>query len=195
MKGKVVLFSLFALLLLVAAAAPALATQPKTWTEKNNDKFQTFEVSAITNFGALFGGDWEYTPSVENPNKLVISWNEVMTAYEIRVDGNTYELGTDFTYAGRFTFTFYDPVITGPHTIPTEARAEHLQVDYVYDFSAVPGGIDGTIRMQAIMKEGAFSISSLAGTGDLQNVQIKATSIPTPLPNLVHEGIVSGWPE
>ncbi len=73
----------------------------------------------------------------------------------------------------------------------------HMKVDYMYDFSAVPGGIEGTLRMQAILTgDGsplALSINSLAGTGDLQNVMIKATShLGTPI---VHDGIVSGWQE
>jgi hypothetical protein len=74
-----------------------------------------------------------------------------------------------------------------------------MKVDYIYDFSAVPGGIEGTLRMQSeITGDGSplvFSINSLSGTGDLQNVQIKATSMPqSGTYNFAHNGIVIGWP-
>jgi hypothetical protein len=192
------------ILMLVLTAAPVMATQPKVWTEKNNEKFETFTVKVRSSASASVGGDWQYIPSQEDPEKIVVSWNEVITLCEITIDGvHVYNVGTDFTYAGRATVILYDPVINPPtppvvvYSLISNARMVHMKVDYMYDFSAVPGGIEGTLRMQAILTgDGsplALVINSLSGTGDLQNVMIHATSQSgSPI---VHTGIVSGWPE
>jgi hypothetical protein len=211
MNRKMFLAPIIVLLLLIAIA-PVMATQPKVWDEKNNDKFETFQVLARGSFSAsLNPNNWQYIPSLEECNKVIVSWDEVMTAMEIGVDGNTYVMGTDFTYEGRATYIFYDPVFPSPPpVIPFTIASRHFtsQVDYEYTFLPA-SGIEGTIRMQAIFKEGEpssflggdYSISSLSGTGDLQNVQIKATTNNTGLPphtpswNIGHWGIVSGWPE
>ena len=203
MKRKMILVPMITILLLVSVA-PVMATQPKVWDEKNNEKFETFTVLVKSSSSASVGGDWQYIPSQEDPEKIVVGWNEVITSLEIIIDGvHVYKIGTDFAYTGRATVILYDPVINPPtppvvvYSLISNARMVHMKVDYMYDFSAVPGGIEGTLRMQAILTgDGsplALSINSLAGTGDLQNVMIKATSHSgTPI---VHDGIVSGWPE
>ena len=214
MKRKMILAPIIVLLLLLAVA-PVMADQPKVWDEKNNDKFETFQVLARGSFlvPSLNPDNWQYIPSLEECNKVIVSWDEVMTIMEITVDGNTYVMGTDFTYKGRFTMIIYDPVFTSPppvlvFSLVPLARDMSSQIDYEYTFLPA-SGIEGTIRMQAIFKEGettsslggVYSISSLSGTGDLQNVQIKATTNNTGLPphtpswNVGHFGIVSGWPE
>ena len=203
MKRKMMLVPLILILLLVSVA-PVIATQPKVWDEKNNEKFETFTALVISKSSASAGGDWQYIPSQENPEKIVVGWNEVITSLEIIIDGvHNYKIDTDFAYSGRATVTVYDPVINPP-PVPTvvyalfrTARMVHMQVDYIYDFSAVSGGLEGTLRMQAMLTGDGSSMSlcinSLSGTGDFQNVMIKATSTPgTPI---VHNGIVSGWPE
>ena len=67
----------------------------------------------------------------------------------------------------------------------------------MYDFS---DGIDGTLQMGYVVNKGAHNINTLAGTGDLRNVQIKATAwnvldMDLGVFTFFHEGIVSGWPE
>jgi hypothetical protein len=210
-KTAVVILGL-ALLMLGALAVPVMASQPKVWTEKNNDKFETFQVFGRGSFSAsLDPNNWQYIPSKEQCNKVIVSWDEVFSAMEITVDGNTYVMGTHFTYEGRATYIFYDPVFPSPPpVIPFIIASRHFtsQVDYEYTFLPA-SGIEGTIRMQAIFKVGEpssflggdYSISSLSGTGDLRNVQIKATSNNRDLPphtpswNIGHTGIVIGWPE
>ena len=208
MNRKMFLAPIIVLLLLLAVA-PVMATQPKVWDEMNNDKFETFHALARGSFSAsLNPNNWQYIPSLEECNKVIISWDEVMTAMEIGVDGNTYVMGTDFTYKGHAEMVIYDPVFPSPPpVIPfaiSDFRIRHSQIDYEYTFLPA-SGIEGTLRMQAIMAgEGAhlgYSISSLSGTGDLQNVQIKATTNNTGLPphtpswNIGHWGLVIGWPE
>jgi len=200
--NRKMLLAPFIVILMLLAVAPVMASQPKVWDEKNNDKFETFNVLGRASLSASAAGDWQYIPSEEKPNKIVVSWDEVMTSHVITIDGvHTYTLGTDFTYEGHQVVTLYDPVINPPpvpinvYALIASARMVHMKVDYMYDFSAVPGGIEGTLRMQGILKEGVFSISSLSGTGDLQNVQIKATSMPqSGTYNFAHNGIVIGWP-
>ena len=202
--NRKMIFAPLIILLMLFAVAPALATQPKVWDLKNNDKFETFTVKIKSSSSASIGGDWQYIPSQEDPEKIVVSWNEVITLLEITIDGvHVYKIGTDFTYTGRATIVLYDPVINPPtppvvvYSLIPNARMVHMKIDYTYDFSAVPEGLEGTLRMQAILTgDGsplALSINSLSGTGDLQNVMIKATSISgSPI---IHTGIVSGWPE
>lgn len=82
----------------------------------------------------------------------------------------------------------------------TGSNLNNTRVDYMFDFSAIPGGIEGTLTMRAEFNQGGRSINSLAGTGDLQNVQIKATASNSFNPatfilTISHEGIIHGWPE
>jgi hypothetical protein len=192
----------FAVLLLVLPLCTTMFAQASPIKDKNNDKFETFQVLGKGSFSASLTGDWQYIPSLEQCNKVVVSWDEVMTKMLIMVDGNTYLMGTDFTYTGRATIIVYDPVFTSPPPVVAlsiHGRMMHSQVDYEYTFLPA-SGIVGTLRMQAIIAgQGdvlSYSISSLSGTGDLKNVQIKATSMPqTGTYNFAHNGIVIGWPE
>lgn len=174
-------------------------------TEKNNEKFQSFSVVGTFNFArAYFGGDHYYYPSIDNVKKMVIEFNEQMLTYVITIGGNTYNLGTDFTYTGHATFTYFDPVFTlpAPYTMlyPTSSRGQyHAIIDYSYAFST--STIQGTINMQCVVNEGGFYINSLSGTGDLQNIQIKAQvtgniyDSTTYMITIFHDGLVAGWPE
>ena len=188
------------LALLATTSIIALA-QATPLTEKNNDKFQTFEVTGSFSMGTVFLGDHQYIPSAEKPNKLVINNDETMLTYDLTVDGQTYKLGKDFTYSGHVTWTFFDPVMTNPY-YPSSYREIHEIVDYTYDFSAVPGGIEGTMNLQAISNAGGIYINSQSGTGDLQNVQIKAQvtgssggqTPPYYILIIYHAGLVSDWP-
>jgi hypothetical protein len=203
-KSLVIAFVLLSAILLVS---PLIGTVAAHNTERHNDKFQTYEVKATYSFVNVILADHKYYPSAENVKKLVINWDQTLLTCEIKVGEMTYTLGRDFTFtSSKAVIVFYDPVFD-PTTDPTKLypisyRSFSYRVDYKYDFSAVPGGLDGTIRMRATGKDDVTSVRSLAGTGDFRNVEIKATKISagdtfdpvTFVVGYVHEGCVSGWP-
>jgi hypothetical protein len=171
----------------------------------SNEKFQAYQAVGTFSVLDMVFGDHEYIPSFEKVNKLIISFDEPHLTHEITVGGNTYQLGTDFLMTDCLTnAVFCEPVFDDPAKllpiIPDGYRFEHDLVYWTIDFSAIPGGIEGTLRMQLVAtnEENTF-INNLAGTGDLQNVQIKATASVSYVPPLtlsaLHVGIVSGWPE
>jgi hypothetical protein len=193
-------------LLLIASMAYASIAQATTYELKNNEKFETFNVSASFNIMTWFAGEKEYIPSLEKVNIYHLSWNESFISYDITVGSKTYHLGTDFTYTGHVKYTFHNVSVWStagglpPYIWPSVNDNTEAVVDYTYDFSAVQGGLDGTIHMLCVMNHAGKMINSLDGTGDFQNVQIKAT-VDTSPPHqgltyfLLHHGIVSGWPE
>ena len=194
--------SVFAVLLLALPLCTVMFAQATPWDPRNNDKFEKFEVTATFNFIAtISGGVHEYIPSFEQVNVLTITVDEVFLTYEITIDGaTTYSQGVDFAYEGVAVYTFIKPVFgTSAKIYPSDYQVEVARVTYTYDFSAFPGGLEGTIQMLAVAGPGGFFINSLAGTGDLQNVQIKATSTYSSLGGGIlqinHDGLVSGWPE
>jgi hypothetical protein len=165
---------------------------------KNNDKFKTFEVELTTAPGDNV--EMEFIPSEDNPRKIIGSHDENMAEYKITVDGTEYLLGVDFTYTGYASWTIWEPVM--PLVIPpilSPGRMVTLDVKYMYTFLPA-SGIEGTIKMHAKgTSEGSLvnmlineemMITSLQGTGDLQNVNIQAVGGLGPS----HRGIVSGWP-
>jgi hypothetical protein len=175
--------------------------QATTYEPKNNDKFQDFSVLASFNIMTWLGGQREYIPTMDKMNIYRLSWDETFLTYDITVGTQTYHLGSDFTYTGHVDYS-WQGVTTWevPYVWPEEYRVVKAVVDYTYDFSAVPGGLDGTIHMIAVFSSGGMFLNSLDSTGDFQNVQIKATVGTSPPNNglvyyLVHDGIVSGWPE
>jgi len=194
--NKKILVMAVALLVLSMTLTPFALAKP--WNPRNNEKFQTFSTTLIPNVGNILAAiaNPEYIPSEDNPNKVITSWiEEPMAYYEINVGANTYYLGTHFEYTGVAVYTAIgapftpNPDIFGLLVGSKEAK---FRVDYMYDFSAVPGGIEGTLTMLAITANpGGMHIRSLQGTGDLQNVQIWATGAD----GLGHIGLVSGWPE
>jgi len=187
--NKKVLGIVLTLLFVAMLATPLVSAVPWNYP-KNNDKFQSFETTLGIDPLPILFADWEFVPSEEKPNKLIISWVENMLSYEIKIGETSYYLDTDFVYSGVAVCTVWDPILDPPSPLP-QGRIRHFRVDYMYDFSAVEGGIDGTIEMLALSRLGEMSIRSLRGTGDLQNVQIMATGAPP----LGHVGIVLGWPE
>ena len=198
------------ILLIIAALSAVLLATPLVsavpWIyPKNNEKFQAYQAVGTFSVLDMVFGDHEYIPSFEKVNKLIISFDEPHLTHEITVGGNTYQLGTDFLMTDCLTnAVFYEPVFDDPAKLlpitPDGYRFEHDLVYWTIDFSAIPGGIEGTLRMQLVAtnEENTF-INNLAGTGDLQNVQIKATASVSYVPPLtlsaLHVGIVSGWPE
>jgi len=177
-------------MLVAMLATPIAAAKP--WEPKNNDKFESYAVSLIPNFGAIAGATIEYIPNEANPNKIIATWaEEPMTSYIITVDGVPYVLGVDFEYTGVAVKTAIGaPFTTAPTGMPVGDNVNHFRVEYMFDFGDGNGGIDGTLKMLAETTNGPMYIRSLQGTGDLQNVQIWATAT-----GLTHAGLVSGWPD
>lgn len=192
-----------ALIFIVSIFTVAIA-QATPLEEKNNNKFQTFNVLGTFSLMSYFTGDHTYIPSTDNVKKMIIEFDENMFTYDITIGSNTYHLGEDFTYTGHATMVYFDPVfgLPAPYTMlyPSGSRGQyHAMIDYCFDFST--STIDGTINMQCVANGGGMYINSLSATGDLQNVQIKAevtgnTFDPqTNIITIFHEGMVSGWPE
>lgn len=195
------------LVIAVALMAVAMLAIPLvnavSWTLKNNDKFETFAVTGTFPFSEIALAEHQYIPSKDKVNLLIITYEETFSSMELQIDSNTYVMGTDFAYTGQTKYVFHD--VTGwlviPNLLPAYLwpktggyRSSMLTVDYTFDFSAFPGGIDGTLNMIAVNDH----INSLSGTGDLQNIQIKGEVLPStgfPAITIHHQGIVSGWPE
>ncbi len=198
MNKKILAF--ISVLLLASMAVPALV-QATPLKEKNNDKFLTWSDSATFSLFNILGGDHQYVPSVEETNKLVINYDESFITYTITIGSHTYNLGTDFTYTGHVEYTYFDPVFEGPAGLlfPSSYSASQVKVDYTLDFSAIAGGVDGTVNMRAVFGPGNSGITSLSGTGDLQNVQVKLANgesgVSGYVVSIAHAGLVSGWPE
>ena len=205
--STVLLVILFMSMIMLAQAVPL--------KDKNNDKFQTYTV--VSTFSLLqnifvnyptdltIRADYNYIPSLDNCQKLTISYDEIFSACSITIDGtHTYVMGQDFTYAGHVIWTFFKPEFNSPLGIlyPSGSRDANHMVDYTYDFSAFANGIEGTLNMRAVFNpSGGIAIYSLSGTGDLQNVQIKAAQTGTEVSGgglvltVHHGGYVFGWPE
>jgi len=197
------------LVIFVVMTALALLAIPLSqavpWDPRNNDKFQPFQDTGKFNVLTVLNGDHYYTPSKEDVNKLVVRYEETFITYQITIGSHTYKLNEDFLYAGYSEDTFYDVTawletpILPKYVWPSEYRLQRTVVDFTFDFSAIAGGLDGTLHMRAVLNENSRSINSLSGTGDLQNVQIKATNDQPSLVGMIytvnHYGIVSGWPE
>jgi hypothetical protein len=201
--------SILALILAVSVILTPLAFA-KPWDyPKNNTAFEEYGVIYDLNWGAFIGDEYAATAGLEDPNKLVITHDEIMVVHEIRIgeDGpgqRVYYLGEDFTYTGKITFTIFDPILPYAFdpsdiygTLFVAGRMHHFRVDYMYDFGDGDGGLDGTLTMLALITgndlmlgERPMWITSLQGTGDFQNVKIKATT-----GGIGHTGIVKGWPE
>jgi hypothetical protein len=191
---SVVLITLLSLVPFVAAAP--LQT-------KNNDKFDNFGVVFVCNSLTWISQNVQATPSFDQAKLVILSGSESFIAYDITIGSHTYHLGTDFIYTGHFNFIYYDVTEWNhymTYTWPATYRTEHTIVDYSYTFLPA-SGIEGTIQMRAEGVGGYYgmTINSLAGTGDLQNVQIKATStsevVNNPIWTVTHAGLVSGWPQ
>ena len=180
----------------------------KPWNyPKNNAKFEEFGVTFGFDWSGFVGATYAATAGLEDANKVVVNCPENALSYEIRVgEDKTYYLDTDFSYTGEMTLTVFDPILPYEFnpldpvgTLFLGGRMQHFRVDYMYDFSAVSGGLTGTIKMVALVTGNGFVlgddatpmfITSLQGTGDFKNVQIQATAVAPD-----HMGIVSGWPE
>ena len=135
-----------------------------------------------------------------------------MPGYQIRIgeDGpgqRVYDVEEDFAYISTSTITTWNPILpyafdpdNAMMTLFLMGTKTHWRVDLTYDFSAVPGGLEGTITLVALVTGNTASvfdpdakamlITSTECTGDFSNVKIQATSGGTG-----HVGVVIGWPE
>jgi hypothetical protein len=203
-----------AVLLLTLFMSTVMLVQAVPLKEKNNDKFQTYSVASTFNmiqnlfaaYPTTLRAEYNYVPSVDNCEKLTVSYDEIFRACSITIDGaHTYVMGQDFKYSGRVVWTFFKPEFSSPvlGTLwPSSSRDGNHIVDYTYDFSYYPGGLDGALNMRAVFNpSGGIAIYSLSGTGDFQNVQVKAMQTGTDLADggltltVHHGGYVFGWPE
>jgi hypothetical protein len=200
-KKAILTLILSAAMLISPLSGLVAATNP--YTDPTAISFHATKSFSAAN---IMQGNHTYTPTdkVANPvQKLVISFDEKLLACDISVNGVTYSLGKDFNYTGYVEYVYYNPSFTNPvfgYLYPSAFSSSEANVEFMYDFSVVPGGLEGTIKMIARVRDDVTSVSSVEGTGDFRNVSIKAT-ITTSLDSitlltLVHfDGMVSGWPK
>jgi hypothetical protein len=189
-------------LTVVLLATPLIGTVAAHDANCHHDRWQKFDVAGSFSFLDILQADHKYWPSTDNVRKLVMNWDENMITYDITVGGITYSLGQDFTYSGHAEFIFYDPVFENPqlgNLYPTGFSAEKIRIFYKYDFSVVPGGLEGAIHLAATLENDVLTIRSLWGTRDFRDIRLRATSTDTfdeatLTVNLLHDGWVSGWP-
>jgi hypothetical protein len=203
----------FVALMVMAMLAPSIVAA-KPWDyPKNNPKFEQYGVTINFNFANLIAATYAATAGLEEANKVVVVYEEqAMPGYQIRIgeDGpgqRVYNVEEDFAYNSIATITTWNPILpyafdpANPMmTLFLMGTKTHWRVDYTYDFSAVPGGLDGTLTMLAMVtgnSESVFDpdiktmfITSIEGTGDFSDVQIQAKGAGTG-----HAGVVIGWPE
>ena len=192
------------LIILSIASTPLVMAQP--WEPKNNSKFETFYVNQQASLSPYLAAmaNTKYIPSEEKPNLLIIGpyEDQQIVFCTITVGDNIYVAGEDFEYTCTSTYEVWRP--TGEFfAVYPLGDLMLFKVEYMYDFGHDGNGIDGTIRMRATWRSddffsfvtpGSFKITSLEGTGDLQNVNIKATNTVADVGS-AHLGTVIGWPE
>ena len=175
-------------LILSMAITPLVMAKP--WTkDKTNEKFQSFSTTHTPNPIPILNSEKNYVPNEDNPNKIVQTWEESMINYEIFIGEKSFVLHEDFEYEGTSVFTAIGAPFNYIYGVYMGSTSNHWRIQYTYDFSAIPNGIEGKLEMLFIHINGETSIRSLKGTGDLANVQIMATAVLG-----MHEGIVLGWP-
>ena len=166
-----------------------------------------WDVDYSFSFMDVLRANHTYVPAdkVTNPvQKVTISYDEKPLSCDIKVGGVTYSLGKDFTYTGHADQIYYSPSFANPalgYLYPSVFSGSEGTVNYMYNFSAVPGGLEGTLSMLTTAKDGVGSIVSVGGTGDFRNVEVKASYITprwyeaaTGVVHMYHDGAVSGWP-
>ena len=189
-KKKILGFAL--VLLFVAMLAAPMVGTAEAWGCRRGPT-ETFDTVLLPDFVPILTAEGKYIPSMENPCMVIFKWDEIMLDYTITVDGKEYKLHQDFEYSGKAVV-----IAIGPQVVPmpsplAPADRTFFIVNYVYDFSAVPGGLEGKIRMFAFSDSDnpPMKIRSLWGTGDFRCVRIRAEGKEV---GLGHIGTVSGWP-
>jgi len=202
MNTKVFLvFLLSAAMLISPLAGIVLATNPST-----DPTALALSVDSTFSITDVLRGNHTYVPADKAANpvqKLYISYDENFLTCDIKVGGVTYSLGKDFTYTGHADLLYYSPSFANPtlgYLFPSVYSGDESTINYMYNFSAIPGGLEGTLSMLATMKDDVVSIVSVGGTSDFMNVQVKATASPQwvetskLIDHISHNGAVSGWP-
>jgi len=185
--NKKILVLVVGLLVLSITLTPFALAKPWEYP-KNNDKFESYYVEhenlPVTDLVI------DYKPNEENPKVYVLSWGDNEGYYNITIGGDKhYFRGIDFAYDQECTWTAIgDPVFIGGMLMGSKSNI--WRIEYMFDFTAFPGGIEGTLEMLFVYNNGIISIRSLRGTGNLQNVQIMATAVLG-----IHSGVVIGWPD
>jgi hypothetical protein len=204
MNKKICLVILLSAAMLISPLAGiVLATNPYT-----DPTALAYDVDYSFSFMDVLRANHTYVPAdkVTNPvQKVTISYDEKPLSCDIKVGGVTYSLGKDFTYTGHVDQTYYSPSFANPalgYLYPSSFSGSEGTVNYMYNFSAVPGGLEGTLSMLTTAKDGVGSIVSVGGTGDFRNVEVKASYITprwyeaaTGVVHMYHDGAVSGWPK
>jgi hypothetical protein len=199
--NKKILMLTMTLLTVFIMVTPLIGTAQALQWRRPIFKSQSFSATFEIDESYAQNAKWKYIPSEDDPKIIVVSWEENFADYQITVDERTYHLGTDFEHTGYATriaigapFFWVDPFSGAPFG----GKVTLARVNYRFDFSAIPGGIDGTLEMLCLWYvEGLFdvyktSVLSLRGTGDLRNVRILAT-VGVEVPG--HYGTVKGWPD
>ena len=175
--------------------------------EKSNEKIKSWQYEKEVSFGVLLMGEHEYIPSLEKPNKLVITSEEGFISYQITVDGRTYVQGVDFDCVDVFTKYVANKPVFDPEGLgdlwPSESQTAHLLVYTTFDFSVYEGSIEGQLRIMERSSSGNTHTTSVWGTEDLQNVVLQATyyntmdpdATPFPVLTVYDDGTVIGWPD
>ena len=179
------------LVIAVALMAVAMLATPMVSTAQacrfRREPPQSFKV---IHSGSLPVTEKTYWPNEDNPKMIVQRWGNNIVDYEIIIgEEHHYKLGVDFEYDQKCVW-----IAVGAPFIPylgilMGSESNLWIITYEFDFSAVPGGIDGILKMLFVYKDGETSIRSLWGTRDLRNVHISATAVLG-----THEGTVIGWP-
>ena len=196
--------ALFVVILVCSMVTTQLATA-RPYEEKNNPKFKTFEVNQRMSLSPylLAMANPTYIQSENKQLKLIIGpYEDTIVECTITVDGIEYVEGTDFEYVGCSTYEVWRPNGLSFMDVYPLGDLMAFKVEYTYDFGDDGQGIDGKIDMRAtwlsddffsFISPGSFKITSMDGTGDLQNVNIKATNAISAVGSS-HVGTVIGWP-
>ena len=173
--NRAVLVIAVALLGAAILATPLVSAVPLK--EKSNDKFESFHVDFLVNIVTFLQGEHNFIPSMDNVNILTIDGPEAFISYNITVGSKTYHMGEDFIYMGHFEYTFYDvtawltiPNVLPPYVWPSQYRARHFMVDYMYEFlpasgiESAPAGAGQPAPYQTLPASGQEEGGGIAGT-------------------------------
>ena len=138
----------------------------------------------------------KYFPSETDPCLAIFKTPELMVDYTITVGDDVYTLD-DFEYSGTMVSIVCKPNLAEYAGVFTPGEKATWMWLYQYDFSAVPGGLEGKIKMSAYLKwepgvPTDSKICSLWGTGDFRCTKIDAVIDMSG--GGAHVGTVTGWP-
>ncbi len=181
-----------ALLAMAMLATPLVSAVPPT---------ETWHYVKSLNFinDVIINAQREYYPSFEKPNRMVITATENYLSFVITVDGHTYTKGVDFNVVSHVTMTFNNPTFTSPaQYYPATYKTTMTTVELSFDFSAYPGGLEGSLQLIEIGNQGLKNTYSVGGTGDFQDVAVKGvwtSAYVAPVLTVTEDGTVINWPE